>query len=188
MNHLDESLIEVPQTKSIVYKGKFLEFHRDTVVLPNGHTASREYLHHPGAIAAVPVLDDGTVVLVRQFRYPTGQALLEIPAGKLESGEEPEECVRRELREEIGYEPDTIIPLTSIWTTPGFTDEVIHLFCATGLKPCPGQPDPDEFLERVTLTRQELMEIITKPNLIDAKTIAALSLMELRKLWQGVGA
>ena len=183
MNQLNKSLIEVPQTKSVVYKGNFLEFHRDTVVLPNGCTTSREYLHHPGAIAAVPVLDDGTVILVRQFRYPTGRALLEIPAGKLESGEEPEECVRRELAEEIGYQPDTIIPLTSIWTTPGFTDEIIHLFYATGLKPCPGQIDPDEFLERVIMTRQELLEIVTKPDLIDGKTIVALSLMELRKLW-----
>jgi ADP-ribose pyrophosphatase len=178
-----KNLIEIPQKKEVVYKGEYLEYHLDHVALPNGKTTTREYLHHPGAIGAVPLLDNGGIVMIKQFRYPTQSVILEIPAGKLEAGEEPMDCVRRELIEEIGYEPWKVIHLSSVWTTPGFTDEIIHLYLATELKPCQGNPDSDEFLETVILKKQELLELLKSPGLMDGKTALALSLLELRKLW-----
>ncbi len=180
---MGQNLSEKPVSKSIVHHGKFLEFHSDQVQLPNGKIASREYLRHPGAVAAVPILPDGRIVLVKQFRYPTNQILLEIPAGKLDSGESPDDCVRRELAEEIGYEPQTVIPLTSIWTTPAFTDEVIHLYLARDLKEVSLQPDEDEFLETVIMSRTELWEALNTQTIIDAKTAVAVSLIEKRNLW-----
>ncbi len=178
-----KNLIETPYRKEIIYKGRYLEYHLDHVRLPNGNTSTREYLHHPGAVGAVPLLDNKAVIMIKQYRYPTQSVILEIPAGKLEAGEEPADCVRRELIEEIGYEPRQIIPLISVWTTPGFTDEVIHLYLATELKPCQGNLDPDEFLEVVTFQKQELMEMLKTPGLIDGKSALALSILELRKLW-----
>lgn len=178
-----DNLVEETRKKELVYRGKFLECYLDQVILPNGKPATREYLHHPGAIAAVPVLDNGQIVLVKQFRYPTGRVLLEIPAGKLEAAEDLEDCVRRELTEEIGYEPELIVHLASVWTTPGFTDEIIHLYLAKGLKPLRRQMDSDEFLEVVTMSKEELFKHLYEEQLIDGKTALALMMIELRKLW-----
>jgi ADP-ribose pyrophosphatase len=177
-------LTEILIKQEYAYTGNFLELYRDQVRLPDGRPASREYIHHPGAIAAVPLLDDGKILLVRQFRYPTREVLLEIPAGKLDPGEAPEACVRRELAEEIGYRPEHLTPLISFWTTPGFTDEVIHLYLATGLKPVTGASDPDEFLEIVKLDRAEFRAELEKGAIIDGKTVLAFYLMEARKLWK----
>ncbi|HBF37292.1 MAG TPA: ADP-ribose pyrophosphatase, partial [Firmicutes bacterium] len=176
-------LTEKTQKKELIYKGKFIDCFLDQVILPNGKTSTREYLHHPGAIAAVPVLDDGRIILEKQFRYPTGKVILEIPAGKLEDAENPEDCARRELTEEIGYEPQQLILLTSIWTTPGFSDEIIHLFLAKGLKPLRRPMDNDEFLEVITMSKSEVFEHIYHDSLIDSKTALALMMIELKKLW-----
>lgn len=176
-------LRETAISKSIVHKGSFLELHWDEVRLPNGKASKREYLLHPGAAAAVPILDDGRIVLVRQFRYPTGRALLEIPAGKLDEGEDPATCIRRELSEEIGYQPGELIPLTSIWTTPGFTNEVIHLFLAKRLRAEPLNPDPDEFLETVVMTKAEVLKHLDTAEIVDAKTALAFAYLERRNLW-----
>jgi ADP-ribose pyrophosphatase len=176
-------LIEIPQQKELIYKGNYLEFHRDHVLLPNGKTSTREYLHHPGAIAAVPLLDTGEVVMVKQFRYPTGSVILEIPAGKLEPDENPLDAVRRELIEEIGYEPGQVIHLASVWTTPGFTDEIIHLYLARELNPCPVHLDEDEFLEIIIMSKPELFELLNSPGVIDGKTTLALALAQMRNLW-----
>jgi ADP-ribose pyrophosphatase len=160
-----------------------LECYTDQVLLPNGKSATREYLHHPGAIAAVPVLDDGRIVLVKQFRYPTGRVILEIPAGKLEKGENPDDCVRRELTEEIGFEPEQLTHLASVWTTPGFTDEIIHLYLAKGLKPLRRQMDSDEFLDVLIMSKEEVFQHLDTDSLIDGKTALALTMVERRKLW-----
>lgn len=178
-----KDLTEIPQQKELIYKGNYLEYHRDHVLLPNGKTSTREYLHHPGAVAAIPLLDTGEVVMVKQFRYATGAVILEIPAGKLEKGENPTDAVRRELIEEIGYEPQQIIHLTSVWSTPGFTDEIIHLYLAQELKPCSGHLDADEFLEIVTISKPELAELLNSPGVIDGKTALALALAKMRGLW-----
>ena len=178
-----KNLTEIPQQKELIYKGNYLEYHRDHVLLPNGKISTREYLHHPGAIAVVPLLDNGEIAMVKQFRYATGQVVLEIPAGKLEPGEEPQVAARRELIEEISYEPGQMIHLTSVWTTPGFTDEVIHLYLAKGLKSCPGHLDADEFLEIVTLSKPEVLELLNNPGVIDGKTALAFAMVQLRGLW-----
>jgi ADP-ribose pyrophosphatase len=177
------NLIEQTQKQELVYRGKFLECYVDQVVLPDGKLATREYIHHPGAIAAVPVLDNGQILLVKQFRYPTGKVLLEIPAGKLEKAENPEECARRELTEEIGFEPQQLVHLASIWTTPGFTDEIIHLYLAKDLKPLRRPMDSDEFLEVVTMSKEEAFKHLCEEPLVDGKTAVALMMIELRKLW-----
>lgn len=178
-----ENLIEITKDKELIYKGNYLEYHLDHVMLPNGKIVTREYLHHPGAIAAVPLLDTGEIIMIKQFRYPTGSIILEIPAGKLEVGEEPLTAVRRELIEEIGYEPQKVIHLTSCWTTPGFTDEIIHLYLATELRPCRGELDPDEFLEVVTMSKPDLSKLLDTTGIIDGKTALALALVQLRDLW-----
>ena len=178
-----KNIRETTISQTIIHKGKFLEFHQDTVKLPNGKQTSREFLHHPGAIAAIPILNDGRIVMVKQFRYPTGQILLEIPAGKLDAGEDPLDCVRRELSEEIGYEPRTITYLTSIWTTPGFTDEVIHLYLAKDLQPLFRKPDDDEFLQVAIFTKAELLELLMTEPVVDGKTALALLYAEQFKSW-----
>lgn len=178
-----QKLEEVFQANEFIHQGNFLEFHRDRVLLPNGKTATREYIKHPGAVAALPLLNDGSVLLVKQFRYPTGQTLLEIPAGKLEPGEDPVACMCRELAEETGYQPGGLIHLASVWTTPGFTDEIIHLYLATRLEPAFLERDADEFLEIVRLSKSELLDYLNNGTVVDGKTVLAVSLMEMKKLW-----
>ncbi len=117
-----------------IYRGRTFNVDVDQVRLPNGKEVELELVHHRGAAAVVPVLDDGTVLLVRQYRYATGGWLLEIPAGKLDNGESPETCAGREAEEEVGYRPSKLEPLGWIWSTPGFADEKIWLFLATGLE------------------------------------------------------
>lgn len=180
---MSNHLIEKPIKKTRIYQGKFLDFYQDEVELPNGRNAIREYLHHPGAVAVVPILDDGRIILVRQYRYPTERALLEIPAGKLDPGETPEECLARELIEETGYKPTKMTRLTSFWTTPAFTDEVIHLYAASGLIPCQSEPDADEFLELVALTPEEVRHFLLTEQVVDSKTALAIALMDQRQLW-----
>jgi ADP-ribose pyrophosphatase len=131
-------------TRSI-YRGKVLDLSVDRVRLPNGAEADLELIHHMGAAVALPVETDdaGTphALLVRQYRYPTGGWLLEVPGGKLDGGEDPRECARRELIEEIGRRPGELVPLGWIWTTPGFTDEKIWLFLGRDLAPADADPE-----------------------------------------------
>ncbi|NLY75353.1 MAG: NUDIX hydrolase [Firmicutes bacterium] len=180
---MGQKLEEVFQANEFIHQGNFLEFHRDRVLLPNGKTATREYIKHPGAVAALPLLSDGSALLVKQFRYPTGQTLLEIPAGKLEPGEDPVACIRRELAEETGYQPGELIHLASVWTTPGFTDEIIHLYLATRLEPAFLERDADEFLEILRLSKSELLDYLNNGTVVDGKTVLAVSLVEMKKLW-----
>ncbi|MEE8494719.1 MAG: NUDIX hydrolase, partial [Nitrospirales bacterium] len=116
-----------------IYKGRIVTLNIDSVVLPNGTGVDLETIRHPGAAAVVPVKDDGTIVLIRQFRHAAGGFIYEIPAGTLHQGEEPLVCAARELEEEIGYRASTFEHLTSILPAPGYTDEVIHIYQATGL-------------------------------------------------------
>lgn len=180
---MKQKLAEVFQENELNYQGNFLDFRRDRILLPNGKPATREYLKHPGAVAALPLLDDGTALLVKQFRYPTGEVILEIPAGKLEAGEDPEACINRELAEEIGYQPQKLIHLASVWTTPGFTNEIIHLYLATQLEAAPLERDPDEFLEITRFTKAELWEYLNSGSVLDGKTMLTLSMVEMKKLW-----
>jgi ADP-ribose pyrophosphatase len=151
----------------------------DTVVLPNGHQTDLEIVRHPGAAAVVPVLDpagggEPEVVLVRQYRHASSGYLLEIPAGKLDPGEAPEHCAKRELCEEVGFEADTLVPMGVIWTTPGFSNERIWLYAARGLRPATQHLEADEV---ITVMRLPLAEAIRRAGcglIDDAKSAIAL--------------
>jgi ADP-ribose pyrophosphatase len=162
--------------RKVVYEGSIGEFGVEEVELPGGRRASLAVLHHPGASAVVPLTDAGEVVLLRQYRHAVSATLWEIPAGKLDPGESPETCARRELLEETGYTADALVPLGPILTTPGFTDEVIHLFVATGLRAGRARPDPTETLETSLVPFERALELIDSGELRDAKSVAGLLL------------
>jgi ADP-ribose pyrophosphatase len=149
------------------------------VRLPNGQSTELEIIRHPGASAVVPVTDNGTILLIRQFRHAAGGFIYEIPAGKLHPQEDPRICAARELEEEIGYRADRLEFLTSIWTAPGFTDEVIHIYKGTGLQPGSQQLDPDEVLEVVEWPLEKAIAGIQNGTIRDAKTIIGLQLVLL---------
>lgn len=157
-----------------VYAGRVVHLHVDTVLLPNGVTVDLEVIRHPGAAAVVPIKDDGTVVLIRQFRHAAGGFIYEIPAGKLNPGEEPLRCAERELEEEIGYRAGKFELLSSIFTAPGFTDEVIHIYRGTGLTKGRQQLDRDEVLEVVEMPLEHAVRMIQRGDIQDAKTIVGL--------------
>jgi len=170
------SLKEKELNSKLVFDGNLLKVYSNTVELPNGKEAGREYIKHPGAVAIVPITQDGKIILVRQYRYPTGKALLEIPAGKLDKGEKPVNCALRELEEETGYVAKTIQFLSSIYTTPGFTDEIIHLYVAEGLTFVKQNLDEDEFLNVEIYTKQEVKKMILDGRINDGKSMLALLL------------
>ena len=156
----DSELREIPFEKETIFEGHILHVEKWQVTCPNGHTAPREIVVHKGAAAVVPVYDDGTTLLVRQHRVSVDRVTLEIPAGKLDSADEdPLECAKRELSEETGLLADSWKKLTVLETTPGFCNERIHLYLATGLKQGETHPDEDEF---VATTRMPLAEAVAR--------------------------
>lgn len=163
----------VLQTETI-YEGRVVNLYLETVRLPDGTEAVREVIRHGGAVAVVPLHDDGQITLVRQFRLPAGIALLEIPAGTLEPGEDPHDCAVRELQEEVGLFPGRLTRIGGIFLAPGYSSEYIHLFVATDLRPSTLQGDDDEFLEVVRMPFGELLELIDRGEMEDAKTITAV--------------
>jgi ADP-ribose pyrophosphatase len=164
-----------------IYDGKILHLRVDTVRLPNGHESKREIVAHKGAVCVVPVQADGTILMVRQFRLAAGQALLEIPAGTLEPGEDPEACAARELEEETGYRATTLRPLFQIYPTPGYSTERIHAYLATGLTPGKAHLDAGENVELVAVPMAEADRMALSGEIQDAKTLCAL-LVALRSL------
>lgn len=175
MNNLIEKFVK----SEVVFEGNLLTVRRDTVELPNGKHATRELIQHPGAVAVVPIRNDGKILLVRQFRYPVDQLTLEIPAGKLDLGEEPEACAKRELEEETGYKAKKLRLLSSILTTPGFTNEVIHLYVAEDLVLAEQCPDEDEFIDVEVFTKEEIRKMIENGTICDAKSLLGLLLAGL---------
>ena len=157
-----------------MYTGKVLKLDLDMVGLPNGRTTELEILRHPGASAVVPLKEDGKVVLIRQLRHATGGFIYEIPAGKLDQQEDPKLCAARELEEEVGYRAGTLALLTSIWTAPGFTDEVIHIYLGTNLEAGKQNLDQDEVLEIVEWSLEEAISKVLDGTIRDAKTIIGL--------------
>jgi ADP-ribose pyrophosphatase len=148
----------------------------DTVRLPNGKTARREVVEHGEAVAIVPMRDENTVLLIRQFRLPAGKVLLEIPAGSMNPGEDPAESARRELSEEIGMAPGRMVPIYSAYLAPGYTSEKIHGFLALDLTPKAGTADDDEFVELAPMALEAAIDAIATGEIEDAKTIAGLLL------------
>lgn len=163
-----------------IYEGKILNLEVDRVRLPNGSETVREVVRHRGAVVVLPLHENRGIDFVRQYRYPMGEVLLELPAGKLDGGEEPPDCARRELAEETGWKPVQIRELGSFFTTPGFTDEVIHAFIATPLEQAPEvAQDPDEAIEVVTMTAEEAIEACRSGEIRDSKTIATIFLAQI---------
>jgi len=160
-----------------VYDGKILALELDEIQEEGGPKVLREVVRHRGSVAAIPVDDEGRLVLVRQYRHPVGQALWEVPAGVLEKGESPEQAIRRELEEEVGRRAGHLERLATFHPTPGFCDEVLHLFRATRLEESAVHPDDDEVLEVKWYTLDEARGLLHAGEVRDAKTIIAL-LME----------
>ena len=157
-----------------VFEGKIVTVRVDAVSLPNGVKAVREVVEHRPAVAIVPFDDNGEVILVSQFRYPIGEQLLEVPAGIIEVSETPEQCADRELQEEIGYRAREMRSLGSFWTAPGFSDELMYAFIATGLEPSRLESDEDEDITVVRVPVSRIREMIEAGKIRDSKTIAAL--------------
>jgi len=176
----DSALDETFISRKPAFEGRLLHVHVDTVRLPNGKETTREIADHQGAIAVVPILPDGSIIFVKQFRYPMGSVMYEIPAGKIDPGEDRDACAVRELSEETGYEADRWEYLGAIATTPGFTNEVIYLYAATGLHPHKQHTDPDEFITVEAMAREKILPMIEEGILYDAKTLAALGILSLK--------
>ncbi|MBI3565527.1 MAG: NUDIX hydrolase [Elusimicrobia bacterium] len=174
MTPVDEGLIETFVSKKTVWRGRAVDFRVDTVRLPNGKKATREYLDHPGAVGVVPFLDGDTVVMVRQYRHPVGEVTLELPAGKLDKGESELTCVKRELAEETGYTARKITRLVQYWPTPAFANEVLHLYVAEGLTAGRMDTDDDEFLQCVRVPFKKALAMALDGRIKDSKTIIGL--------------
>ena len=165
-----------------MYSGKVVRIDVDTVRFPDGSTGDLELIRHPGAAAVIPCASeppgaDPTILMIKQYRYATGGTVWEIPAGTLGPGEDPEACARRELREEAGVTAGRVERLTSIWTTPGFTDEVIHLYWARDLTPATAAREPDEYIEVVPRPLSQVLSGIRDGEIRDAKTMVAILYM-----------
>jgi ADP-ribose pyrophosphatase len=159
-----------------VYRGKILQVDRDRVRLPNGRETTLEMVRHPGAAAVVPLESDGRVVLIRQYRWAAAGTILEVPAGKLDPGEDPADCARREVEEETARRPGRLDRLGTIFTTPGFTDEVIHLYLARDLQTGRQRLDHDELIEVVPVPFDEVTGMTLRGEIRDAKSLCALLL------------
>ena len=172
--------VKVHKTTTL-YTGKIFDVVLEKVTLPNGAVKDREIVRHPGAAAMVPLLDDGRVVLIKQYRHAVGEFVWEIPAGTLEPEEAPMACARRELVEETGYEAANLEKLTEILPAPGYTDEHIHIFLATGLQAVDQRLEDDEVLELQPTVLETALAMVAKGEIRDAKTIAGLFLTSLKR-------
>lgn len=179
--HDDEHLAEKKISGEGVYDGIFLKMKRDTVLLPDGQHAVREYLEHPGAVAILAVLDDGRILLERQYRYPIAQAVIEIPAGKLNAGEDPLLCAQRELQEETGYTAKHWSKIRRIHPVISYSTEFIDIYLAEGLSPGPARLDEEEFLDVFAAPLEELLNWVEMGKITDVKTIISTYWLERRR-------
>ena len=168
-------LKETKLSSEPIYQGSFVTINRDKVRLPNGNESQRIVIRHPGAACVLAVTEEGKAVLVRQWRYAADAATLELPAGKLDAGEDPAVCALRELAEETPYRAERVEKLAEFYTAPGFCDEKMYLYLAEGITPTSTrQPDQDEFVETVLLSRQAVQEAIAANQIQDGKTLVGL--------------
>ncbi|MDR1195599.1 MAG: NUDIX hydrolase [Endomicrobium sp.] len=157
-----------------IYTGKSVDFYSDEVSLPNGQNAVREYLGHPGAAAVLAFLDKRNIILVKQYRYAAGKYTYEIPAGKLDAGESPLDCIKRELEEETGYKAKRIEKMINFHPTTAFSTEILYIFAAFGLIKGDKHPDEDEFVSTEIFDFKEAVNMVKSGKIMDAKTIIAL--------------
>jgi ADP-ribose pyrophosphatase len=176
----DRRDMESMEPKSIIldhrdiYRGKIVRLYVDTIQYASGRTAVREVVAHPGGVAAVPVLEDGRIILVRQFRYPLGKYILELPAGKLDSNQSPAETMHRELEEETGYRAGELSYECGFYSTPGVCDEVIHLFIARSLTPVVQRLEEGEHITVEMHTLEECLREMGTGTIADGKTILGI--------------
>lgn len=168
-----------------LFRGRIISVRRDEVVTPSGDIMTRDVVEHPGAVAIVPLLDDQTVLLVRQYRHPVGMELLEIPAGTLEPGEEPDDCAARELEEETGMRAGRLEPAFSIFLAPGYSSEVIHIYFAYDLTQGKMNLDEDEEITAEPTSLTQVEDLIRDGRLQDSKTVAALQQLLLARATSG---
>ena len=174
----DAALAERPLTEDVAWTGRIFNVDRLRVQLPDGRNAIRDVVRHPGAVAVVALTDESRICLVRQYRTALGRVTVEIPAGKLAPGEDPLECARRELLEETGMEAEKIAYLTTIASSAGFCDELIHIYMATGLSFSKSSPDADEFINVDLVEVGELVDAVLDGRIEDAKTIVGALLYD----------
>jgi len=180
--NMKEMLYEKRLSGEVKFEGKIIRAEVDTIELPNGNTSYREIVRKNGGVCIVPLTDDGRVIFVNQFRYPYGKVITEVPAGKMEAGEDPMECGVRELSEETGYTAERVIPLGVFYPSPGIMDEVLYMYLATGLTQGETHPDPDEFLTCESIPLDDAVDMIIRGELPDGKTqVAILKTWALRQ-------
>ncbi|RSK27719.1 NUDIX hydrolase [Bacillus sp. HMF5848] len=169
-------------TRKTIFQGRIIDLHVDEVELPNGKKSTREIIKHPGAVAVIAVTDNQKIIMVEQFRKALERNLIEIPAGKLEKGEDPLECAKRELEEETGYICENMSLLTSFYTSPGFADELVHIYVAEGLrkKEDSAALDEDEFVELLEVSLDEALQLVKEERIYDAKTQYAVQYLQLK--------
>jgi ADP-ribose pyrophosphatase len=177
-----ENLTEKTIRKEQIYKGKIIDLYVEEVELPNKKIGKREIVKHPGAVAILAVTDEGKILMVEQFRKPLEKTIIEIPAGKLEKGEDPLECAKRELLEETGYSCEKMKSIGSFYTSPGFADELIYLYFTDSLVRKGAQmTDEDEFLNVMEVSVDEAREMVNDKRIHDAKTAYSVMYMELAR-------
>ena len=165
---------EETMSSEMVYNGKIVNLRVDTVELPKQRYSKREIVEHPGGVGIIALTEENEVIMVRQFRKPIEDCVLEIPAGKLDAGEDPKTCAIRELKEETGYEAENMEFLVDFYSSPGFTDEKIHIYFATGLKNGKAEPDENEYIDIEKYKMEDLVQMIKDNEINDAKSIISI--------------
>jgi nudix hydrolase, YffH family len=181
MDAMEEKTIK----RTTIFEGKVVNLYLDEVSLPNGKTSTREIVDHPGAVGIIPLTEENKIVLVEQFRKPLERSLWEIPAGKLEKGEDPLDTARRELEEETGYQAGQWEHIASFYTSPGFSNELLHIYVAKGLKKGDGKAiaDEDEFVNVGVFSLEEVLKMVKEQKIFDAKTLYAVQHWKMVSGW-----